>query len=845
MKNEFGDEEVPSGNTRVNEFGDAEISPYVAGPSVFDAAKEKAQRAASNFYTPLLIAGSSAVGSIAAMPADVATFNPVPSVVGGALMGAAGKKVAKMLDIATGYREPDDLRTEMLETAADIAIGVPEEIVGMTIPIMVASPFLVDGLPRFKFKILPKQKAEALLSEKLSGSLEGEGLVAPTSWGPIYAKNIQEAKEIEDAIGVRFSLGQRTNSPSAIMLERGAARKATGGADLYKEMEAFNNNKIHEYFNTHFGGDENIDHLLRAATDYKAGRVADISVAQKAAEDRLLKIADENPDAFGPVLDNIRANNAAYKAKAGELFDNVPKDLEVPIDPIKGSIEKMLAEFDPQLEKSTTFPSKLVGGIQQKLSPKAGQIEIPDEGLSFAQLKELQAIAKDGRSTMTFDELRKLRSTITDELRNPGISPKLTKRYADLLDGVEASLNKLEDADVAPYREANQFYKGYKQKFDHGVVGDILRKGPRGEPTRFSDMQVAQKFFRSNRAEDIDQLFSTAIDPKTGRVDPRAKQRIVQSAKEYAVYDFNKAARGVDGEINTNKAKNWFKKNERILKKYGIDEDFKNINKMQDVVDVSQAKFKEFERSSAAKLLDADPDVAVRRAFMSEGLTTRNAMRGLLKVVEKDPAAKKGLENSFANFMFNEAKKTTTDITGKPRVVYNAITNLIKKYEPAMRELYGEKGSKYMAMKRLQKAVEIQNRNAASPIGGGSDTAENLGTSTVMQRLIGSSYGLKSLPITVSKAFQGIGERRAADYTLQALFNPDDSELLMRVMKRTIDLEKANTIIKQRIMGQVLGGIMQTTGGGDIRAVGGAMDLAVPDNKPNQGFEDRNILNYR
>ena len=368
----------------VGSFGDANQSAYERGPSVFDTTREKAQRQASNFYTPMLIGAGSTLGSIAAAPADVATFNLIPSVIGGALGGAAGKRLAKQLDIATGYRAADDdLSSAMLETAADIAIGVPEEMLGLAIPALGVKAFYKDGVKRFNFKIMPKARAEAALSEKISGSFEPGPLHAPTAWGPIYAKNLQEAKEIEEATGMKFSLGQRTNSPSTVMLERSTTRTATGGADLYKEMEAYNNNKLHEYFSKNFGGDENIDNLLRAATDYKAGLAQDVSAAQKSVEARLLKIADENPDAFGPILENIRQNKAAYKTMSGELFDKVPVETQVPIDPLKKSLQELIDGYDPALEKSTMFPSKLVAGIQSKLSPTPrGKIEIPDEGIS-------------------------------------------------------------------------------------------------------------------------------------------------------------------------------------------------------------------------------------------------------------------------------------------------------------------------------------------------------------------------------------------------------------------------------------------------------------------------------
>lgn len=802
MPNPFGDdpinEEGAASTPELSPFGDKPetfigpardedaFNPRFTG-SVFEPKSQKIKRKASQYYRPALETAGSIIGATVATPADVATLSPGPTILGGALGYAGGKRVADYLDAALGIDEPDDLLTEMKEAVKDVAVGATYEMGGQSI---LPAYRAVKGKSGWIWeKLSPKAAAKKQVGEVV------EGFMAPTTFGDIYASNIDEAKQLEkDIPGLKFTLGQRTNMPKAIQTERAAVRGTDEGANLFKELESANNTAIRNYYGAKFTGKEGIDELLTAAETFKSSLGKNVDEASELVDNAIVKIARSDPEGAGSdIFDALRENVRAHKQRASELYDAVP-DFDLDTEPLTKAIKEIEEAHDPDITKATKFPTKLVKGIKKKLYGEGGSDILGPGGEPV--------VAEDlGARKLKFSDLREIRSEIMDEARNPNISPKLRTRLSRLQEGVEESIDQMEQLGVEEYRKASSFYRQFQETFSQGAVGDVLARGPRGELTRFGHMDIAKKFFNPNQPGNVDALtkaLGQVDDGVKGVVNPEIAKKAI---KEFAVYDFvQKTSDALTGDISSKKAANWLKKNKMVLDRYGIGDEFKDVARLQRTADASMDKFKQFEKSAAAKLLDADPEKAIEKAFSGQGaVNTKKAVRELLNTTNT-PESKAGLKNAFADFMINKAQRTAKDISNELLINSDDLQKVMKRYEPAMNELYKDDLSSLSAMKRVQKAVEIQLRNTKSPLGDVPATTESV--ATVISKMPYTAYW----PVNFARntiGYLGRSYKGAVNkYMLKAMFDPDEAKFLTEMMRKQSreDPEKALRMFKDRLM---------------------------------------------
>jgi hypothetical protein len=159
--------------------------------------------------------------------------------------------------------------------------------------------------------------------------------------------------------------------------------------------------------------------------------------------------------------------------------------------------------------------------------------------------------------------------------------------------------------------------------------------------------------------------------------------------------------------------------------------------------------------------------------------------------VGDDKRAAAGLQNAFKDFILGQIETTAKTITDDAILSPAALSKAMKKYDPAMRMLYKEDMQKYRALKNVQNAIEIQSRSARSPIGGGSDTAENVNViRSIVWKLIQRIPGLNiasDVAITgASKLKQIIDhsqEKRLMDFLVKASYDPELALTIMNTSK--------------------------------------------------------------
>jgi hypothetical protein len=242
-------------------------------------------------------------------------------------------------------------------------------------------------------------------------------------------------------------------------------------------------------------------------------------------------------------------------------------------------------------------------------------------------------------------------------------------------------------------------------------------------------------------------------------------------------------------------------KNEGKLKKLGIYDDFANVNNMQKIADESVKNLDVFNKSIAGKVLEADMDTMITNAFRGSKDFAKTA-RDLRQLVKGDKAAEEGLKKAFGENIMRQSETTVPQLfqageSGSEIEFVKSLakmTNQIKKYTPALREIYKDDPEKLKALNTAWKAYQSLGRTAKSPVGGGSDTFELFGKT--MDIVAGSTapgkwYAFK----TVRDMFDRFQQQHIDTFLRKAMFDPDYAQTLLAITKNPVPPARLNQLM--------------------------------------------------
>ncbi len=367
---------------------------------------------------------------------------------------------------------------------------------------------------------------------------------------------------------------------------------------------------------------------------------------------------------------------------------------------------------------------------------------------------------------------------------------KAVSKDADFIEGIKERNKLIEGilADVEPGKTVASSMKAYNDfaskewfgRFKKGSVKQATAKGTQATGTAARIETIPGYFTSPSGADD---LIRAIGDKKAGGI-----------MKGHYAYDLLQNATS-DGAINSTKLSAWMKKNAAQLEKYGIKGEFDSVAKSQAMVEDAAAAATEFERGAAQRILNADPEKAIGNAI--KGNNAGKAANDLLNTVKGDPAAVNGLKNAFADHIMTQIQTTAKDVSGNPIISNAAFQRTMEKYAPAMKALYRDEPQKLAALNNMRKAYEIAIRNTRSPIGGGSDTAENVLTALSNVTLLSrSSAMMKGLWNTLSK----YSKQQIDDLVTRAIFDPDYADTLVKATRGKISEKEIRTVIEGKII---------------------------------------------
>lgn len=476
-------------------------------------------------------------------------------------------------------------------------------------------------------------------------------------------------------------------------------------------------------------------------------------------------------------------------------------------------------------EGKVVYPSKIQAEIDalQKQAEAAGNqgASLPEQNKALFEYLAGKGELVMQNNGITPEQYAKTLQTRLDYLKGKGMGNDYVpptgganqQLISDLNTGIAkrkemlANIQPAEDVATA-YKTAKDVSKARFAQFGRGAVNEVMQAGNQASGQRLQDSAIARKFLQPENADGL----ITAI----------GKPQAAQAMQGHFADDLiSKVQNPQTGELVPAKLAQWLKQNGPALDKYGIKGQFETVNAAHQALDAAKQAETAFNKTVAAKMLNADPQQAIAAAMGgAEGLSAKNTgaiMAKLMKQVEGNPQAVDGLKNGFKDFIINLVETTKKTISGDNSISPASIQKALAKYEPAMNVLYKDSPQQLKALKDIQKAVEIQGRSAASPVGGGSDTAENQAISKalgfIIDKVPGVNTTLKLAKLGLS-AVKNMNAEEVNTLVAKALYDPELAKTLMMAAKGQAPKE-----VERRLTSYLSNYI--TAGAGAISGMGG------------------------
>lgn len=727
-----------------------------AGAARTQEGKERISRVAR----PLLQGGGATVGAIAGAP-----LGPASSVVGGGLLFAVGDELADLLDQFMGLKSPQPLGVELTEAGKNVAIGFAWEMGGQ-----IPGALLKVTVPALKSmkakKLAGKQPTGTPITTAAAKQKAGKVLAANTSNGPLIAKNTDDAKALEDAIpGLKFSWGQLTDDPSIIKFERATAREPGNFAAAQREQVAQNTVAIREFINKQKGAGVLEDVTTPLAAQKQAAEVGVEAAGRGLEAEASILAGGPSPVAAGQIIrEEAKKGVSGARQAAGALFKDVP---DANLD--AGSLAKKAIHLKTpftKFEAEGNIPEILEITIKN-IEESGGKISVDDlQGLGSELKEQIRDISKSASPNNR--KLSRL-TGLLDEVENVlGTAGKDTSETLAISSGMGIQIDtpeSLAGIGARKLKTATTFFrKEVINKFKKGAVGDILR----GED-KIENAQVASRLFKPGPpGEQAAGEFVKALGDN-----PAAREALESAINQNLLAN---ATNPLTGEITEMGLNRWLKKHSLALNKLGLKNKFNSLLKARKQLDEAIQIKTSFDKSSASKLLGADVDKAIQAAFASG--PKRQAAVELMKKIGINKQAVSGLQNSMIDHIISRAETTAADAFGNPIISVAKLDTVTKEFYEAMKVVFRDTPVKIKALNRVRDAVRTLQRTSKSPLGGGSDSAENIITS------LSKASGISGNRLmTLARAFilplKNMSDQQVNSLINRALLDPDFAYTLM------------------------------------------------------------------
>ncbi len=744
-----------------------------------------------------------------------APSGPLGAAGGAGLMLGMERNVIKTVEQLIGLRENLGLAHEGLEALQDITEGFAFETGGQALPV-VAGAVKRGAKSLFSKSTLTakgaKFRAKKVLNEELAGTARTQ---------PQINRNIKEAKSLQTKVreidpDFTFTNGQLTNDASTIALERSLGKG--GGQDLTQTQRATAVQALRQYYNRKMlstGTPEDyVTYIARMQKELESSTRQGV----KAVEAEVTRLSShlEPQVVGGRIFDVLSTGKRALKKQAKSLYDKIP-NLPLKTDVLAKSIRSFVKAEDGIIEPRA---KEMISLINKKISDKIPAVvgKLIDPITGQAAINIPAEIKPTG-----YQVLRRLHSKVASSYRaaNSGANPNLEDarqlfRLQGLLDDTMRQMEKMNPSAAKAYKKATSFYKEtYIPTYRQGTVADVLQRGARGEETKIARAVIAKEFDSLDGIDD----FIRAV----------GKDTVARGAmRDYYKYTMLERSVNTQGEVVGAKALQWLARNAGKLKKLGLYDEFKTLGQLKSIADDAAKTQKVFAETVANRVLNVDIDKFIAKSF-SDNHNIRKSAIDLMEMAKGDKTVEGGLQNAFSNHLMAKTETAAPeffdDLTNahlansKERVAdlldkefirsVTKLTNLIKKFRPAIKIIYKKDPAKIKALNDYWKGLTILERTAKSPTGAGSPTAELIFGMNKLGRaggfIVGGVVPKVFYPyIVVRNLVQKFGLQNTEKYLTRALFDPDYAAVMNDIVRKNGLITPKATPIISRLMKRLL-----------------------------------------
>lgn len=721
------------------------------------------------YMRPVLELGGMVAGGMLATPASIGTFNPAPTIAGAGLGYAAGATAADIYE----NRPPEDILTEIGTTGKRFVEGTGMEMGGQT---------LVAGAK------LGLRKAYDLVKSMVGGkdipittgqvmNKANEILQKLKGKSPQYAKNAEETIDLENTIpGYKSSMGERANDPELLKLQRGLERKPGEASDLMAQRRAGNVKALNDYLDSQFTGGKTVDDVISELNRQKVSIDANVQKAIADSQTRVNNLSPVESQQVGrDIVAKIESSRIPEKKTVVSQYQALPNE-SLPVSNTSQAMKEIEKDFLPGDED--VFPFKAISRVRQALKVEAKPKD------PYAVLDEIQGIPKQGEAlaenqTVGFQDLHSLRKDIGRQAYDAMSGANPNRELAMKLNRLKGAIDSDIEAGMGAnneYVQAREAYAEYAHRFRTGAVNKILQRGNQASGLNIPDALIANRVWTPDGADDL--IRAIGKDHSKTVMEGFAANDLLRTS-------INPTTK----ELLTPSLNRWLSKNRVVLDKFGLTKEFDSLSKAQATLDAAKTTQEAWNKSIASKLLNADAGKAIEAAMGgAEGVSAKNTGEIMIRLIDQvkgNPDAVSGLKSAFKEFIISKTEGIVKTIAGDPAIGNAKLLAGLKKYEPAMRVLYRDEPQKLAALQNVQKAVEISSRSVTSPIGGGSDTAENIGSGAmaVIGTLFSHVVGKTGLQLTLAKRglnwFNKAGAEELNSFLYRAMYDADFAETLM------------------------------------------------------------------
>ncbi len=719
-------------------------------------------------------------------------INPLLAPVGGALGYAGVKSAKKGIENYIDDKSPpisDVVNNQLKDFKKGLEIALFGEMLGL--PFKGASKAYSWIKKKTGGLWNPKQKASELIK-------------AHTSFGDIYAKNTEEANKIKEAIpDIEFDMAQLSGGAKEGKLVR-SIQITREGSKEYTERIAKNNQAILNYFQKNFPEKEGtIDDLIDFVTSKKDAITHDMKKVGGLLESETRTLMkDKDIQKTGEtILKSLKSGEKRVGDKFKDLYKEIGDVEKIPANELADKIDdimKPLNEWESSVDKN--IPD-IIKDVKSKLVSPRDEFTLKNIGVKFNELKPASqqalltnpAFPKGDIPTLSLNNIMALKSEVAEEIFSAKNDIKPNRRLIKRLVEFQNSLDDMMKSETMGQKakDVNEaFKKEIGETYRQGTVAKVLQQGVRGEESRVSDSLIAKEFFRNpDTADDFIKAVGKDKDA-------------IKAMTDYASHDLLASATNpITNEIEHGRLIRWLFKNKNVLDKFKIRDKFNTVEKATEAMKHIRDTEIAFNKSSAAKLLNADPEQAIANAFASQGKNTGQVAKELLSITKDDKFALKGLKNAFGEYLYNKTAITETTIAGLDKHSMAKIKKVFAQYSPAIREMYKDEPEKIKALLNIQKAYEIMTRGQKSAFSG-SDTIEK-GLDTIARVVTPFVTGRLSTLASIKTAVHSIQKHERVhieEFLLKATLNPDYAEDLIFAFTKPVKIQaKSLTNIDKKL----------------------------------------------